>query len=205
MKISELRQAIEDYKSLNKAILSITEAQDDSVMPDPNLDYQGAEFMLDKLIIEYGYEEDRKRSIDSRAGIFLAFVGTIFLLLPTIMVKPTPDFNITSMLDVVINLLLIILYPGVFITLVYTLRKLVGAINVHDYKRLDYDSFTEENTQYSRDQIAKVIMHEYRNNVIHNKNENDIKLGKFKDGITSLQFSLTLAVAYYFVNIFLVV
>lgn len=50
--------------------------------------YPSAKLMLEVLLGEYKYEFDRKASIEARSGFILAFIGSVIVLIPTILGKP---------------------------------------------------------------------------------------------------------------------
>lgn len=164
--------------------------------------YPSATLLLDVAIKEYDLDENRKTSIESRAGIFLAFVGSLMVLILSVLDKPEMLSSKDIGYESAIKLINLMFYFAIVMSLLITVYYLIKSLSTRDYKTMDYSSFSRENAVYELDDVAQALMLGYQEALIHNKDQNDSKVKLFGKGIRYFAISLILIVIYYSINLF---
>jgi len=147
------------------------------------VEFPSARIMLDILLGEYQYEFSRKASMETRAGVILAFIGSIILLLPTILGKPELIQVDDSCFAVVLKVVTMIIYTLTYILLVLAISQIFKTLKTRDYSNFDLGPFTAENARKSDDVIAKALLVGLKDIVESNSKVNELKASYYQNAI----------------------
>ncbi|MGX8795904.1 hypothetical protein ACR6HW_07400 [Fusibacter sp. JL298sf-3] len=168
--------------------------------------YPSAEMLLDIAIREYDLEENRKSGMETRAGVFLGFEGSLLVFSLTNLNAPSTDAlkNVITKLPFCENVIHftefvpIISYCGYYLLLIIAIIRMTMVLSLKNYKILSYDSFDIENSVFPKDIIAVEVLKNYQSSLVHNKKENDIKGKRYVQSLKLLTLSLLMLVIFHF-------
>ena len=152
--------------------------------PEVNIDSVKA--ILDTVRKEYDYEQDRSKSIDSRASTFLTISATAFALVCNIIKLPTNYILIHSMI-------LICVYTLTLLSLLITVLLFARTLMSKPYKRYKIGDLNSYNVMSSSsNELAPVIISTLCKLIDENSKVNDQKIKYYNLAIVLLIISMFL-------------
>lgn len=143
--------------------------------------YISSELLLNIVQKEFEYESERNKGLQSRAGIFISFIGVIMTFFPSyikiidIINKPNETVGQTGF-----SLFYVFLVILLFIGLIISLILFVLILETKKYKILNSSGFDENNCIYARDKVSLELMKEYRIILEYNRDVNEKKAKLFQ-------------------------
>jgi hypothetical protein len=176
------------------------------VKPDSNevtiVSLSSSKLMLAIAQKEYEYEVDRKKTFETRAGIFVAFIGVMFTF-----VSKNIDFAVFTDVPqsrfMLYAVLLGLFYLIPLLLLIFSFYCFTNVIISKTYTRLDMKNFNETRAQLSEDKFAFKIMNYYKEVVKVNTQRNDIKGRYFNYGVTCTGIASGLILILYLISVIL--
>lgn len=169
-----------------------------------NTGFPSGEKLLSVLQKEYEYEADRFRSLESRTGIFMAFVGAILVFFASTIRIQYFNMEVETVLQALPYVLLILFSILTLLSLFISLAYFIKVISIQTYKRLSLDGFTESNTAYDVGIVSTSLMIEYKKIIEHNNEANNRKVKYYKTGVYYILVSLVFIAISYILSLFIV-
>lgn len=165
--------------------------------------FPSGSLMLQIILKEYDNELNRNANLQSRTGIFFVLVGGLLAFLPSY-------FHITDLTKIKINnvyqaipySLSIICISCSFIALITSVIFFVKVLATDQYKRLQFDEFTEQNAGYKVDIMSIALMNEYKSIIDYNHKKIDKKVKWYKLGTYSLVVAIVSITISFVISIF---
>ncbi|HEY2491725.1 MAG TPA: hypothetical protein VGI33_02180 [Paenibacillus sp.] len=158
-----------------------------------------AKLLLATAQKENDYEIDRKKTFETRSGIFIGFSGVLFTLLSRVMdfdifknVQPTKFISYALLFGIFFLLPLILLIISVYCFL--------HVIIVKKYTRFDLTGFDSDSAALTEEQSAFYLMEKYRDVVNINSKVNDTKSIFFLIGVLCIGCSALLISSMYIIS-----
>lgn len=143
--------------------------------------YPSAKVILDATIKEYDFEASRKQSIETRAGILLAFTGSILVYFLT-------NFKINLRSDSISwNQLMTMLAITLLGYAIYLQIKVFGS---KEYKRIKCSSFNNEFAKYKEEDVQVSLFNTYNDAILLNQKQNEEKMKYFNESLYTVLVSL---------------
>jgi hypothetical protein len=158
-------------------------------------EYPSSELLLSIVQKEYDLESDRKRDLESRAGILIALLGTMV----GFYIK---DINLSFIkghsteVELLFYILIIALYLVPVTSLMAALFHLVNVIMTRDYQRIGL-GFDYNLGMAQKDEVAQHLTWAYKDAVEKNMEVNDQKVIHFKKGIKFAFLSIISIIVIY--------
>jgi hypothetical protein len=164
-----------------------------------NLEYPAAKLMLSIAQKEYEYEVDRKKTLETRAGIFVAFTGVVLTFLSN---------NLKTSFFKSIGEDQFILYATIFavffvipiILLLVALYSFVHVIITKPYTRIELKDFNDSHAKLKEDVTAVRYAKAYVKIVSLNSEKNNKKTKYFNTGVICTSISSVLLILFYFIT-----
>ncbi len=169
-----------------------------------NTRFPSGEILLSVLQKEYEYEADRFRSLESRTGIFMAFVGAVLVFFANTIRIQHFNMKVETVLQALPYVLLILFSILTLLSLFISLLYFIKVISIQTYKRLSLDGFTESNATYDAEIVSTALMTEYKKIVEHNNEANNKKVKCYKIGVYYILVSLVFMAISYILSLFVV-
>lgn len=157
-----------------------------------------AKLLLSAAQKENDYEIDRKKTLETRASIFVAFSGVLFTLITKIMdfnyfknVQPVEFISYATVFGV------FFLLP--FLLLLVSVYCFLHVIIVKKYSRFDLIGFDESSATLTEEQTAFYLMEKYRDVVSVNYLMNNKKSIYFLVGVISIGVAALLIAGMYLI------
>lgn len=164
--------------------------------------FPSGKILLSVLQKEYEYENDRFRSLESRTGIFMTFVGAILVFFASTIKIPSLNVKVGSVLQAVPYVLIIIFSILTILSLFISLGYFIKVVSIQTYKRLSLDGFKELNATYDEEPVATSLMVEYKKIIEYNNEANNKKVKYYKIGVYFILISLVLTAVSYILSLF---
>ncbi|MEX3615466.1 hypothetical protein [Paenibacillus glucanolyticus] len=165
-------------------------------------DMPSAKLMLSVAQKEYEYEVDRKKTLETRAGIFVAFVGVMFAF-----IARNADIVIFNNINQTQFMLYALIFGLFFLIpvllLLASLYCFIHVIVTKKYLRVDLKNFNENRAQLKEEISALKIMNAYVKVVALNTEQNDIKSKYFSIGVITTGIASALIVLMYLISFIL--
>ncbi|MDD7410094.1 MAG: hypothetical protein SOY60_05000 [Fusobacterium gastrosuis] len=148
---------------------------------------------------EYEFERIKKQSFESRAGLILTILATLFTFLFE-KLGITSDFieiikkdSLTILLGIkFLNIILIIVFLG------FTVNYLIKIINVQSHNNYDIDSEIDYTEEYSL--ILKDLLYNHKLIINSFRSNNEKKAEYFRHSLKHLIFTFILFIIYAFLK-----
>lgn len=149
--------------------------------------YPSSYILLDATRSEYNFENERKRGIDSRTGVLLAFTGTILIYSLS-----NAGFKINPKCISWVQLIYLISE----ILLVFTVIIQVRLLNSKEYKRINCYNFNRNLATKNVDEMNMALIDSYLASIkiYHDINEKRVKI--FNASLYSLMIAILLIAIY---------
>lgn len=160
-------------------------------------DYYSAKLLMSMAQKEYDIENDRRKTLDTRIGIFISLTSALlFFIMNNITQVTVYSEHFKLINQVVLYVFFIISLICLIFSLLISLYFYIKVISTTKYKRLDIEEFLDE-TKNLENTFAQVITIVYKDIIKYNRRENDIKFEYFKKGLVALKISLSALVVTY--------
>ncbi|KJS20288.1 MAG: hypothetical protein VR72_15100 [Clostridiaceae bacterium BRH_c20a] len=166
--------------------------------------FPSGKILLSVLEKEYEYEADRFRSLETRTGIFMTFVGAILVFFASTIKIPNLNVQVDSVLQALPYVLIIIFSILTILSLFISLTFFIKVVSIQTYKRLSLEGFTENNATYEEGLVSTSLMIEYKSIIKHNNEANNKKIRFYKTGVYFILISLVLTAVSYILSLFAV-
>jgi len=171
---------------------------------DDNIKYISGEFLLNILQTEYSYENERVRSLESRTGVFIAFLGALLVFLMDKLKLPSINVdNEYRLIEAFPRVLMILLTIFSLISIIIAIIYFVKVISIQTYKRLSFTGFNETNAKHKKEEVAVSIMIQYQDVITHNNDINNKKVKYYRTGIYYILAGLIFSVASFVISLFI--
>lgn len=146
---------------------------------------------------EYDIENDRKKNLDTRTGVFISFTSALLLFLAqNIMQLTIWSEKFTSIQQTVMIVFYIVSLLFLFSSLSVSLYFYIKVISTTQYQRLNISNFLEA-TKKPENIFAQALTRVYNDNITYNRKQNDLKIEYFQKGIFSMKISLVSLIFMY--------
>ncbi|MBE0185609.1 MULTISPECIES: hypothetical protein [Bacillus] len=164
------------------------------------MEYPSAETLLSTITREYDAEANRKRDIETRAGVLIALLGALIGFYASAI-----DFSILkktsySPIEMLCFSVLSILYFFPAIMQLIAFRHLINVLKTYEYTSIGLNGFTQENAERPKDELQYHLATSYHAVVVQNSKANDIKADLYKKGFEKIYISIIGIVLVYFVK-----
>ncbi|MED4057575.1 hypothetical protein [Niallia taxi] len=163
---------------------------------------ESIDILFDLARNEYDNETNRKRDLETRAGILIALVGALIGLFFTVI-----DISIVSkgktVVETVIYSILALSYLIPLSTGFLSLKSFINTIITREYTRMDVNGVTDQIAALEKQDLSFRLATSYKNAVINNEKLNDEKASYFNDGIDKLFNTFIAFLLIYIVHIIL--
>lgn len=166
-------------------------------------EYPSSEIMLEIIREEYKNEVDRGRSFDSRAGIFLPIIGAVIVFLPELVKEIKFKGKIGNIYEMFPYVSILILIIAALYYLINSLNCFIKVLQSKEYKTINYNEFTEENSLYDKSLFSLAVVEKYREILDVNIPINDGKAELYKRGIIMMRNSIFTIIIIILLNIFI--
>lgn len=165
-------------------------------------DLTSAKVLLTAAQKEYEYETDRKKTLETRAGVFVAFSGLLVTLITRVMdFEYFKDVQPDEFISYAVIFGLFLMIP--FLCLLVSLFCFVHVIIVKKYSRLNISIFDEEMAKLPEEEMTFYLMEKYQEIVFNNRPLNNRKSKYFLVGsITTGVAAFLLATMYLIVFVY---
>lgn len=177
-----------------------------------DIDYPSAETLLSTITREYEAEANRKRDIETRAGVLIALLGALIGFYATAL-----DFSFFKKAQSPIEMLcfaiiaLLYIFPAIMQLIAF--KHLINVLKTYEYQTLGLGGFSSENgmldynAKRPKDELQYDLVDSYHGVVEKNSNANETKARLYKKGIEKIYISIIGIVLVYFIKqiIFLMV
>lgn len=167
---------------------------------ESKVEYPSAKLMLGIAQKEYEYEVDRKKTLETRSGIYVAFIGVMFTFV-TKNVDITMFTTVPQNFFMVYALLFGLFYLIPLLLLTFAFYCFTHVIISKTYARLDMKNFNENRAQLSEDKAALKIMSYYKETVTVNTERNDKKSKYFNYGVKSTGIAAALILLLFIITV----
>ncbi|CAH1201381.1 hypothetical protein PAECIP111893_01594 [Paenibacillus plantiphilus] len=148
---------------------------------------------------EYEYEVDRKKTLETRAGIFLAFIGVLFTLISrSIDTSMFSSFQGNHFVLYATIYGLFLLIP--ILLLLVSLYCFVHVIITKKYTRLELKDFNDTRAKLTEEESAVRNMKAYVKVVSTNTEKNDTKTKYFNTGVLCTAVAAVLIILLYIIT-----
>lgn len=163
---------------------------------------ESIDILYDLARNEYDNETNRKRDLETRAGILIALVGALIGLFFTVI-----DISIISngktVVETVFYAILALSYLIPLSIGFLSLKSFIDVIITRDYTRIDVNGISEQTAALEKQVLSFNLANSYKNAVINNEKLNNEKANYFKNGINKLFISFISFFLIYIVHIVL--
>ena len=144
--------------------------------------FPASEIILNVLFKEYEYERDRKGKLESKAGILFTLLIAIqsFLVAKIKFPEKVKFEKIEVLTTFTIVIILVVILVILFIVALYNLIKVM---KLSEYKQIEIKDFNRELCEFPIDTINVTLIEKYRDTLLHNRNQNDMKSKYFQVSI----------------------
>lgn len=151
--------------------------------------YPSADILLAMIQSEYNIEASRKRDIETRTGVLIAFLGALIGFYATAV-----DFSIfkkaTSSMEYFGFIFLAIIYISPFLMFILSMRNFLKVLQTKTYQSISTDGISKEIAEKPKDEVAFKLAETYKLAVIDNEKANNEKAYQFRKGIFFMYISL---------------
>ncbi|MEC1661060.1 hypothetical protein [Bacillus mojavensis] len=170
-----------------------------------HIEYPSSETLLNTITREYDAEANRKRDIETRAGVLIALLGALIGFYATAL-----DFSFFKKAHSPIEMLcfsiiaLLYIFPAIMQLIAF--RHLINVLKTYEYQSLGLGGFNEEdgslntNAKLPKDELQYALADSYYNIVKKNSNANDTKANLYKKGIEKIYISIIGIVLVYMIK-----
>lgn len=175
----------------------------DVVLPDDSEQHEFMETMdrekdaheiaLQYLVREADYEEERRNSFDSRAGIAIAFLSVLLVAFVKIDEFPVlVESAFQSKIFILLYTLYVVFYILEIITLIWAIWGFIGIININTFERVDADDVNNYRNE-ERIQLINGICDIITQNIQVNAKINNQIAMQFKNSLKRIKLSVVIA------------
>lgn len=158
--------------------------------------YPSAKILLETAKKEYDVENDRKKNLETRTGVFMSLSSAllIFIMREVTLLKinlnefVTVWFGFFLSLSALLGIILVVL-------LLRSIYFFIKVISVSEYKRINLEELLNI-TLKPEDIFSQVVIIRYRQIIEINRKENDKKVDFFSKGINNIQAALYCLVSF---------
>ncbi|KLU55473.1 hypothetical protein EL84_25870 [Paenibacillus sp. VT-400] len=165
--------------------------------------YESGPFLLTVIQAEYEYELERGRSIESRTGIFIAFLGALLVFMLEKLKLPKFTGKTYTLIEATPFVLSFLFFVGALLTILISVYMFIKVLSVKTHKRLKLSGFTAARANENENALATAIMVDYQQVVTRNNEVNTEKVLIFKKGTQYAFAALILAAIGYIINLFI--
>ncbi|AMA53280.1 hypothetical protein [Bacillus inaquosorum] len=170
-----------------------------------HIEYPSSETLLNTITREYDAEANRKRDIETRAGVLIALLGALIGFYATAL-----DFSFFKKAHSPIEMLcfsiiaLLYIFPAIMQLIAF--RHLINVLKTYEYQSLGLGGFNEvdgslnTNAKLPKDELQYALADSYYNIVKKNSNANDTKANLYKKGIEKIYISIIGIVLVYMIK-----
>lgn len=170
-----------------------------------HIEYPSSETLLNTISREYDAEANRKRDIETRAGVLIALLGALIGFYATAL-----DFSFFKKAHSPIEMLcfaiiaLLYIFPAIMQLIAF--KHLINVLKTHEYQSLGLSGFNEDdgslnnNARLPKDELQYALTDSYYNIVKKNSNANDTKAMLYKKGIEKIYISIIGIVLVYMIK-----
>lgn len=170
-----------------------------------HIEYPSSETLLNTISREYDAEANRKRDIETRAGVLIALLGALIGFYATAL-----DFSFFKKAHSPIEMLcfaiiaLLYIFPAIMQLIAF--KHLINVLKTYEYQSLGLSGFNEEdgslnnNARLPKDELQYALTDSYYNIVKKNSNANDTKAKLYKKGIEKIYISIIGIVLVYMIK-----
>ncbi|MEY2239360.1 hypothetical protein [Bacillus altitudinis] len=163
--------------------------------------YPSSEILLSTITREYDAEANRKRDIETRAGVLIALLGALIGFYATAL-----DFSFfkkaNSPVEMLCFVIIALLYIFPAIMQLIAFKHLINVLKTYQYESLGLSGFNSENLEYNakrgKDELQFALTSTYHTVVEKNSIANDTKAKLFKKGTEKIYISIIGIVLVYF-------
>ncbi|MED5224163.1 hypothetical protein [Bacillus safensis] len=168
---------------------------------DTSILYPSSEILLSTITREYDAEANRKRDIETRAGVFLALLGALIGFYATAL-----DFSFfkkaNSPIEMLCFVIIAMLYIFPAIMQLIAFKHLINVLKTYQYESLGLGGFNPGNIEMSaklrKDELQFLLSSSYHAVVEKNSIANDTKAKLFRNGTEKIYISIIGIVFVYF-------
>ncbi|MFP3419754.1 hypothetical protein R0K30_09570 [Bacillus sp. SIMBA_154] len=163
--------------------------------------YPSSEILLSTITREYDAEANRKRDIETRAGVLIALLGALIGFYATAL-----DFSFFKKANSPVEMLcfviiaLLFIFPAIMQLIAF--KHLINVLKTYQYESLGLDGFNSLNLEKSakrgKDELQLLLTSAYHAVVEKNSMANDTKAKLFKKGTEKIYISIIGIVLVYF-------
>lgn len=174
-----------------------------------DVEYPSAETLLSTITREYDAEANRKRDIETRAGVLIALLGALIGFYATAL-----DFSFFKKAHSPIEMLcfaiiaLLYIFPAIMQLIAF--KHLINVLKTYEYQTLGIEGFSaengllNENAQRPKDELQYYLVDSYHGVVEKNSKANETKAKLYKKGIDKIYISIIgIVLVYLFKQIIL--
>lgn len=170
-----------------------------------HIEYPSSETLLNTISREYDAEANRKRDIETRAGVLIALLGALIGFYATAL-----DFSFFKKAHSPIEMLcfaiiaLLYIFPAIMQLIAF--KHLINVLKTYEYQSLGLSGFNEDdgslnnNARLPKDELQYALTDSYYNIVKKNSNANDTKAKLYKKGIEKIYISIIGIVLVYMIK-----
>ncbi|NQD50091.1 hypothetical protein HP440_06240 [Bacillus altitudinis] len=169
--------------------------------------YPSSEILLSTITREYDAEANRKRDIETRAGVLIALLGALIGFYATAL-----DFSFFKKANSPVEMLcfviiaLLFIFPAIMQLIAF--KHLINVLKTYQYEALGIDGFNSENLENNakrrKDELQFALTSTYHAVVKKNSIANDTKAKLFKKGTEKIYISIIgIVLVYLFKQIIL--
>ncbi|KJF47100.1 MULTISPECIES: hypothetical protein [Bacillus] len=172
----------------------VTEAETENVYPS-------SEILLSTITREYDAEANRKRDIETRAGVLIALLGALIGFYATAL-----DFSFFKKANSPVEMLcfviiaLLFIFPAIMQLIAF--KHLINVLKTYQYESLGLGGFNplnlEKSAKRGKDELQFLLTSAYHAVVEKNSIANDTKAKLFKKGTEKIYISIIGIVLVYF-------
>ncbi|KYC90303.1 hypothetical protein P9G70_13025 [Bacillus velezensis] len=163
------------------------------------IEYPSSEVLLNTVTREYDAEANRKRDIETRAGVLIALLGALIGFYATAL-----DFSFFKKAHTPIEMLffaiisLLYIFPAVMQLIAF--KHLINVLKTYSYSSIGLGGFNIQNAGRPKDALQLSLSQSYKAVVELNSKANDIKANLYKKGIDKIFISIIGIVIVYFIK-----
>ncbi|WP_016938730.1 hypothetical protein [Bacillus siamensis] len=170
-----------------------------------DIEYPGSEVLLNTITREYDAEANRKRDIETRAGVLIALLGALIGFYATAL-----DFSFFKKAHSPIEMLcfsiiaLLYIFPAIMQLIAF--KHLINVLKTFEYETIGLNGFSNENgslqvnAKFPKDKLEYAFVDSYYNIVKLNSKANDTKANLYKKGIEKIFISIIGIVLVYMIK-----
>ncbi|WMM35799.1 hypothetical protein [Bacillus sp. F56] len=164
------------------------------------ISYPSVETLLSTVTREYDTEANRKRDIETRAGVLIALLGALIGFYTSAL-----DFSFfkkaNSSIEILCFVIVSVLYIFPAIMQLIAFKHLINVLKTYEYDTLGLGGFDKEHVaQKPKENLQFNLTKQYKKIIVVNRKANDTKVELFKKGIKEIYISIIGIVVVYFMK-----